>query len=171
MTHTLEEIRTTLAAAVEAKGRDYIYPRANTSANSYNEAICVYAEVSVDSKYAPSCIVGHLVAALEPEMFQHVAEIENSGYVESFGAGELLSGEYDPEYYADADNVPVLGVETENRHAIDAALSLAQWIQDNGGTWGEALDAFDEYVAEPKPSFSEAKLRWKLLLNERYGRN
>lgn len=49
---TKDEARTLLAEVVAEKGRDYVYPRANSGDG------CVYFE----SDGSPSCIVGHVLA-------------------------------------------------------------------------------------------------------------
>lgn len=112
MTYTNEQINAALSKALEAKGDDYVY-------ENWQDGNCVYSVAQ-----EPSCIVGHVLHALDPEMFKRVAEFEadaseNRGDT-SFGAVALRL------------NLPF---EREQRRA----LQNVQVEQDTGHTWGSAV--------------------------------
>lgn len=117
MTYTNAEINAALSKALEANGDDYVYPQA--------EGACVY---SLEGE--PSCIVGHVLHTLDPEMFKKVEEFERdydqNGGDTSFGAMVAKLG---------------LPFETEQRRA----LQNVQVQQDMGHTWGYSVAT--EWVA------------------------
>lgn len=136
MTITLEQAKKALHEAVEQKGADYVYQ----SPDSYLEE-CAYS-TTPDQGSAPSCIVGHVIAKLDPETFAKIVETEwsfNEGdqdnewgsstpahwdvYTRSVGE---LTGEF-PDLFADPDTVNLM--------------AQAQYYQDVGHTWGEAEEA------------------------------
>lgn len=115
---TSEAVTQAIHKVVEKKGADYIYP------NSGPGASCFYSENG-----APSCIVGWVVADLDAQAFDSLVEYE-SAESESFTANEL-------------------GARTNLKFGVGVewALSAAQEIQDNGGTWGLALQAYERVLA------------------------
>lgn len=100
--------------AVEKMGADYVYPRSQPNSPDYGD--CVYAEPDG----SPSCIVGHIVAELDPESFALITELRGGDRI--FPADRLWES----------------GFETHSEVAVDALVN-AQEAQDNGETWGEAL--------------------------------
>lgn len=122
---TYTAVQEALKESVEEKGADYVYPYAK------GLGACKYAE----NDGSPSCIVGHVLAKLDPEMFAKVKEAEGreSG---SFPVSMLLDAE---EFYS----------EVELSFPLVTALASAQNMQDTGSTWGEALASFErEYEYE-----------------------
>lgn len=122
MTFTNEEVAEAVQMAVEEKGESYIYDEQNLHSETYSME-CVYANADDE----PSCIVGHVLYALNPEAFKRVVEFERDG--------EANRG--DTSFNAVADNVET-GLTTEQV----AALFCAQASQDGGNQWGTARDAF-----------------------------
>jgi len=116
-TLTNDAVTAALAKIVAEKGADYIYPHA--------VGTCTYSEGE-----APSCIVGHVVAALSPEDFEALVEYEQSEG-ESFPANEL-------------EEHSALQFE---RGRLGDALMAAQDVQDSGGTWGNAQEAYRRVLA------------------------
>lgn len=128
MTFTLKTNAVTeiLNKVVAEKGADYVYPRAVAS-DAY-KAGCMYSEVDDSGEFAPSCIVGHVVAALDLDSFREIAHMENNEG-SSFDAPELFQGR-DPLLQTDDVLIP-------------RALSEAQRAQDRGLTWGFALSQYE----------------------------
>lgn len=105
--------------AVEKMGPDYVYPRSGVNNPEY--ADCVYAEPDG----SPSCIVGHVVAELAPEVFARIAELRGDERI--FPADRLWEHDF----------------ETRSKNSV-YALCRAQDAQDHGQTWGEALRRLKE---------------------------
>lgn len=109
-----------LRKVVFEKGADYVYPNRGMA--------CVNFENG-----QPSCIVGHVFAELGITYEQAVRD-EFSGSLnvrESVTLMENSPNQYDWEF----DNLAV------------SVLSRAQAGQDNGNTWGDSLQAAEEYYA------------------------
>lgn len=103
-THTNEEIIAAARAAVRQKGADYVYLK-DAAGN------CYYA----NEDGSPSCIVGFVLSALDPDLFQRVAEKDNdTTFIQIEGLDDFTP---------------------EQRYV----LQRAQADQDFGDTWGEAL--------------------------------
>lgn len=117
-----------LRAAIAEKGEEYVYP-------AWQEG-CSYST----REGQPSCIVGWVVAALDPEVFKKVHEYEvDSG--ESTCVANLEKGtesSYEAEYY--------FGLEFEDS-TLTEALQAAQDVQDTGGPWRVAQVAYDRVLA------------------------
>lgn len=136
---TRENVRAVLVESIAEKGEDYIYPAA-----LHHEA-CTYSELS-GGKFVPSCIVGHVIAKLAPEVFEVVSDFEaRHNFKSSTGAFSVLAGELEG---MDTENIraPILDPVTED-HALMHALTCAQNAQDTRGTWGTALAEFDSVLA------------------------
>lgn len=112
MTYTNAEINAALKKALDAKGEDYVYTERSNGA-------CVY---SLGGE--PSCIVGHVLHALDPEMFKRVAEFE----------ADPNENDDDTSFSSLATRLG-LPFETEQRRA----LQNVQVQQDCGKTWGSAV--------------------------------
>lgn len=114
-----------IAAAQELAGANsnFVYPA---------EDGCVYTDPKTA---APSCIVGHILKKLDPELFAQVVEFErehgSSFPVSVFGDAEYDEGdnEYEvyqyPERHWDEDTAKFFGI--------------IQREQDSGTTWGTAV--------------------------------
>lgn len=111
MTYTNAEINAALKKALEAKGEDYVYPQADGN--------CVY---SLEGE--PSCIVGHVLHTLDPEMFKRVAEFER---------------DYDQNRGDTSFGAMVLGMDLPFEAEQRRALQGVQAYQDAGHTWGNSV--------------------------------
>lgn len=131
MTHSTDSISRALHAAVRIKGEDYVYksPVGNGSDQ------CLYTTPTG----APSCIVGWVVAKTDPDLLRDLKDYEWSGErPTSMAAGDLTADRGSVRY------VPEDDVAAE-------ALIAAQQIQDEGMSWGAAMQAFDRIIAgEPR---------------------
>lgn len=116
------EINEAIKKALAEKGGDYVYER--VIHEKTGSGGCVYAVGD-----APSCIVGHVLNALDPEMFKRVAEweqeAEDTGFRQAAVALELPFG----------------------RDQIHA-LSQAQVAQDDGYKWSAAALEYAYYLGE-----------------------
>lgn len=144
---TRDAVSEALHKAVEAKGGDYVYPGASMGA-------CTYSDRQSDH-LAPSCIVGHVVAELDPELFANWAEYEREESNSfSIYEGAVSTEEYDYEEIMNEDGFYVSGGDARKVRksigiddpAVLSALKEAQRIQDAGGTWGEAQREFDQIL-------------------------
>jgi hypothetical protein len=144
MTFTLktDAVTAALDAAIAAKGEDYHYKGMTPVTNRYLGATCVYAEADG----SPSCIVGHVVAALEPELFRQMHEAEEG---EGFPVTELETGLAVTRY--DEDDRPLQETVIErvkaDNEALYEALRVAQSLQDQGYSWGEAGEAYHRTIS------------------------
>lgn len=130
MTFTRQEVLDAANKAIAEKGADYVYPRASTAGNGYGSKDGpVYAEGD-----SPSCLVGHVIYALDPEAFAHLAAVEARNGSEAadqltwfhYGEhGEEATYGYLPEDFWDSE--------------AEALMTLAQSHQDHGIPWGDAL--------------------------------
>lgn len=119
-----------LHTVVKEQGEDYIYVDPNGETGP--SATCAYST----RDGGPSCIVGHVLLALDPDAFSlihHTEHIEFGG-INSFGAVTALG------YLTKED------VTTEAEYA----LALAQKVQDAGHPWGLAQKVFDAALAHPE---------------------
>lgn len=114
-----EEVTAAIEAVVAERGEGYIY---DNGRNIHGDAGCYYADADGAN---PSCIVGFVLKALNPEAFKKVVDHERSH--ESFDVEDAI-------LYADGE----FNVSSE----VKAALQRAQDRQDSGKSWGAALDGF-----------------------------
>lgn len=134
---TKDAVSEALHKAVAEKGEDYVYPRANEG--------CRYADPY--NPEVPSCIVGHVVAALDPETFKRIGQREEENEM-SFSATYLL------------DDGP-FGLDPEDDSVV-AALQVAQSLQDLGLPWGYAQEGFDRVIKGEEYIMVEGEItsRW-----------
>lgn len=118
MTYTNEQINAALNKALDLKGQDYVYKQ--------NDGSCDYAVAG-----EPSCLVGHVLHTLDPEMFKRVAEWERDP-----SSGDLTFDCVwsDLELPFDREQVK--------------ALRLAQVAQDQGKNWGVAAVEYAQELGE-----------------------
>lgn len=125
---------TLLRKAVKQKGKDYVDP-------NVAEGGCAYVR---DGE--ASCIVGHVVAYVKPNLIPAIELWESNGdYVpyyerEERGGGLGIGSGGD---VAVEDLARALSDDGEidfDGNAVEI-LQRAQNVQDNGNTWGEALEA------------------------------
>lgn len=118
--YTNAEINAALRGALDEKGEDYTYSKENTEA-------CLYKRAG-----EPSCIVGHVLHALDPEMFERVAAFERDPETK-----------LDTTFHQVARQLHLPFNEEQVR-----ALRYAQIVQDNGGTWSNAVAEWNEIIGE-----------------------
>lgn len=119
------KIITGIHKAVEDRGRDWVYPRFTQNEHAeeiWNEewtrgGSCLYVKTDL----TPACLVGYAMveAGVPPRDMQVIASAE-----------ELIDQ---------------LGLRVSNR--VRDALDRVQSVQDRGGSWGAAVDAFGNVLA------------------------
>lgn len=133
MTFTYQDVLDAARKVVAEKGADYVYPR-NMGGAGYGQGVPkgkgpVYAEGEI-----PSCLVGHVIYALDPEAFANLAAVEaelGTVSAEDLTLGVCYDAEEDDEYgYLPSD---FWDVEAE------ALMNTAQNYQDRGKPWGDSL--------------------------------
>lgn len=143
-TLTKNAVTETLKSLLAEKGEDYIYPGAGRN--------CTYSE----GDGAPSCIVGHVVAALDPEAFKQIVEVERYEG-ESWSAAQMFS-----EGFGEAGAT----VATDSA-VLATALQLAQEVQDSGASWGDAVKAYNEAIKGNVTSrYFEAGSKYQAILKK-----
>jgi len=117
-TITRENFTAAMEQAGAERGEDYVYPDEWRD----EHGACQYAVASPQGPYTAACLIGRAIEIV---------------------TGELVPGEFEGE-----GALSVLrdcyGAEDER---LRAAAMEAQVVQDAGGTWGEALARFKEYLA------------------------
>ena len=112
---------------------------------------CYYTLPKPDAEgnFVPSCIVGHVIARLEPAMLQDIGRLEQETG-NSCGAPTLLLG-YWYNWTDEDGNLPdesrTLIDEDEGDVSLVNAIGKAQSCQDRNGTWGEAFAEYRDYLA------------------------
>lgn len=133
---TVTEFTAAMEAAVEERGREYVYPPQahEGEADDYhsNEGDCMYTKPDG----TPACLIG-VALALLGITHETVEELE---YGNAIGAGTLI------------ERMRAFGIEVAPEVIYPA--ELAQCHQDRGGSWGGSLDRFkgefDRYSTGPK---------------------
>lgn len=128
----LEAVRTAALAALEAEGDHvYEYPREEQTACSYTTP-----------EGGASCLVGHVIARLEPEILPALTEAE---WIKDEG----LSFTDVAAFGADSLNLSQnrFGSDKEYSNAALTWLSTAQGKQDIGTAWSEAIKEADLYTS------------------------
>jgi len=129
-------VTATLERVVAEYGEDYVYPKAG--------ATCSYSEQG-----EPSCIVGHVIAALNPEAFEKIAELEDATGVSGSATSVVLGNWEHTDWSSAVDEDEDLNAVTLTEDGrLASALNEAQRQQDAGATWGIALSAFYTALAE-----------------------
>lgn len=134
MTIQTDAVSEVLHKVVEGR-EGYVYERVNGS--------CRYA----DTDGAPSCIVGHVVAALAPETYNALHEYEKRTSM-SVAAGALAGWH---------------GGTLDVEDRVIQALGAAQTVQDEGAPWGYARMAYDRVIdgADPWKTIEAMIERWQ----------
>ncbi|WMI33977.1 hypothetical protein SEA_ERENYEAGER_107 [Microbacterium phage Erenyeager] len=125
-TFTDEQVTEAIERVVADRGEDYVY---DNGRNKKWEQGCFYASKDGES---PSCVVGFVVNALNPEAFRKIVEVEIGGGA-SFDVQDALA-------YTDGE----LNISTEARRA----LQKAQDEQDGGKPWGDALASYKAVLGD-----------------------
>lgn len=117
-----------LERAVEEKGADYVDPNAA-------DHVCEYA----DEQGNPLCIVGHVLSYLGEPLKPTVHEdYDGEQYTTLWGTGmDATEAIINPSAFG-----------VDDYDVVASVLSNAQRVQDRAGTWGEALEAAKNRLAE-----------------------
>lgn len=123
------EVVDAIRAVVDEFGHDYVYPPAEAG------DACKY-----EDEFG-GCIVGNVVKRIVPEFdFELFEELDARSVLQGKTRQDTgMSGSYEAE-----DNDPPVRVRTTRQ--VGEALRAAQTIQDEGGTWGDALEEFDRFL-------------------------
>lgn len=127
----LEKARELIAQAVADKGANYTYKSETRGSDPYSGPGCWYVE---QDDVTPSCIVGHVVSYVAPELIGDIAEWESSearshGDTDARSLFERFEGEI---------------LVTEDAQSY---LYTAQKYQDYGEPWGAALNRAEASIA------------------------
>lgn len=117
-----------MVAAVSERGRDYVYPnelKGNEPGAELVGLYCLYFDLNDPSK--PLCLIGVAVSKCGVTMDDIKRLNQSWPNTQNMTAAVLLR------------------LHNASKKVIDAA-SSAQFVQDNGGTWGEALDKYFEVL-------------------------
>ncbi|QIG58652.1 hypothetical protein SEA_PAVLO_108 [Microbacterium phage Pavlo] len=118
MTYTNAQINAALKESLAEKGEDYVYISDGPG--------CAYAHNG-----QPSCLVGHVLHKLDPEMFEKVVEAENNPTTGDLTFDHLAADLGLPFHPEQAD-----------------ALRRAQIAQDLKSPWGEAAVEYMRRLGE-----------------------
>ncbi|QIN93710.1 hypothetical protein QDW23_gp51 [Microbacterium phage Stromboli] len=135
---TKEAVAEAIDQLVQERGQDYVYPTEEVGG-------CYYSF----EDGTPACLVGAVVAKLDPEAFQKLVEIEapfddGNGGVFRYKAGTVGTVVAHPSpALVDGELVggSRTGLVVEDRDLF-LALRDAQSTQDQGHSWGKAREAF-----------------------------
>lgn len=122
------EVVDAIRAVVDEFGYDYVYPPAEAG------DACRY-----EDEFG-GCIVGNVVKRIVPEFdFELFEDLDARSVLQGKTRQDTgMSGAYED------DNDPPVRVRTSRQ--VGEALRAAQTIQDEGGTWGDALEEFDRFL-------------------------
>lgn len=124
-----DELVNAIEAVVDEFGHDYVYAPADPELGSGEQ--CKY-----EDEFG-GCIVGNVIKRLVPDF--------DFELFESVSADTLLRGRTYAEAFDHAEQPePPLRLTAPERLAN--ALRGAQTVQDEGGTWGVALNTFHNYL-------------------------
>ncbi len=127
---TVRRVTNAIRKAVREKGEDYVYEKVAIpqSIGGFSDGSdCAYAvyDLATEKPVAPSCIVGHVLVTLGVPLTR-LSNMEGNNI---YGIrGDLLA----------------LGFPEE----VLPALAEAQIVQDEGGTWGDALATYEEALSK-----------------------
>lgn len=120
---TVEQFTAAMEAAVAERGADYVYPAPVEKGHpdDYHNAAgtCMYQT----SDGAPACIIGVALSKIDPSLMP--------AYGDTFGASAVIHRLTDG-----------------NSYELPEAAGAAQDAQDQGKTWGEALEAYKKSLKE-----------------------
>ena|SRR5687768_18393186 len=116
---TVEEARRLLIQALHENGDlGYVYDQGQTDSGE-----CVYLDRNEEEGFVPSCLVGHVLV-------YHGVE-----------TGDILAWEGNNAY-----SVLTQLLDHKEGDVVVTALQDAQSVQDTGGTWADAYDAFERTI-------------------------
>jgi hypothetical protein len=111
---------------IVAGKEDFVYP--------YHETQCFYTDP--EDRTAPSCIVGHVIDAIDHEALERLGEYEMQDG-ESFSVAEMNNGKrFNQRFDLDFDSA-----------TLQEALQAAQEVQDLGIPWGRSWEAYQRVLA------------------------
>ena len=116
MSLNVENYRSEMHKAVHQKGSDFVYKK---PVQNGTVGVCVYVENRGTPEETPSCIHGHVLTALGYEIHE------------------------DREHKSIMHVLLEMGVTDEG---LLVAAGASQAVQDEGKTWGQALDTFNKTV-------------------------
>ena len=123
---TEEQLLSTFEAVVAEHGENTVYQFPDGATE------CKYVHVDSQGEDAPGCVWGHILNKLGIPL--KVVDIyEGQGIC--FTLGSLT-------------RLPVMPGSRHNNDRLGFALRSSQGLQDDGGTWGEALAEFKRVLAE-----------------------
>lgn len=123
MTHTYRQVSNVLNEVVEEYGTNHI-------------SNCFYRD---DETGEPVCLVGHVLAALEPKRFKQLFALTKDVPTGQIAAIQYNNGDTIDNLMADG-RLP----KTAFSPSVLTALAALQERQDGGDYWGTALDAFNQ---------------------------
>lgn len=146
--HTLPEVMQALREVVEERGENYVYQPPQT--RDGDQPNCYYADPTTG---AASCVVGRVIAKLEPELFKAVRAAEST-------AGQSWSAyDFGTETYSDKIDDYVMTPKLPFSDQAISLLATAQTVQDNFKEYREVLAAAEEKYAQHNP-------KWETQYNE-----
>ena len=113
---TEAEFTEALEAVVKERGEDYMYPTKEENPEYWNGGSCRYAV-----KGEPACIIGAVIAHL---------------------GGDVTKIRF--QSAAPRDAVREAGLELPDQLSLSTPMDYAQAAQDQGNTWGLALERYRE---------------------------
>lgn len=141
VTAEARQARALLVEIIEAKGRDYVYPKVYDEDIQANPgAACQYLDYEVTDQ-------AHALRIDENTVVTSVTGLP----LKPVGAGCLIGHLMLAEGMSKRDLAlhegdGALEVASEHTEAVRFALAALQSEQDSGGTWGRALDKFDNHL-------------------------
>lgn len=137
-TLTPEAVIAAFRQAVQDRGEGYIYPQDKSDPNWWLGGACRYSTLTGQ----PACIVGQALYNIDPGLVPDTNRVAPADdVINDIVRRHLGISSYSSEYYSDGWNI------------IDSALTSAQEVQDKGGTWGEASDAFERSLSRDGSPF------------------
>lgn len=120
---TRRQLLDTMRQVVREFGEDYVYPQQEESVRR-----CQYEYVN-EAGVKVRCLIGEVLFRLVPaEVWDEIVSERNS--VDAVEVCRTF--------------VTVIDVDDDDEYFVHTALRAAQAIQDDGGTWGTALDNFED---------------------------
>lgn len=125
---TRDEVVSTLRDIIREKGADFVYRTERPQGRQ-----CMYK-----NEGAPSCIVGHLVARLDPETFEAIDTLD--------GPSNFATSWSIIDHTQHGNTLPSAPLLAES-HELAGAIRSLQAYQDNDMSWGQSFQAaFGEVV-------------------------
>ena len=142
-TLTRENVEAAFQSILAEFGADHLYERQSRTLGDSNG--CYYTlPTKHEGEYVPSCIVGQIIDRVDHAALQVIGELEAETNL-SCGAYAVLDGVWSS--WSDEDgNAPEEERQFTEDETLIRALDRAQGVQDDRGTWGEAYEAYREFL-------------------------